>query len=67
MNKIILELPVGVAMEFAGGQATDANVGGFTTTGFFAPGDTDFGGEFGDIFVIFGVGPKFDLGAGFFF
>lgn len=67
MGKIIFELPVGIAMEFTGGQTANANVGGFATTDFFAPSDTDFGGEFGDVFVIFGVGPKFDLGTGFFF
>lgn len=67
MLEVVLEVPVGVAVEFAGGQTTDADIGGFAATNFLAPSDTDFGGEFGDVFVIFGVGPKFDLGAGFFF
>lgn len=67
MNKVIFEVPVSIAMEFAGWQTTYANVGGFATASFFAPSDANFSGEFGDVFVIFGVGPKFDLGAGFFF
>lgn len=63
MDEIILEMPVGVAVEFAGGELTDANVGGFFAASFIAPGDANLGGELGDVVVIFGVSPKLDLGA----
>lgn len=52
-------------MEFAGGDATDADVRSFLVSLFFAPFDADFGGEAGDVFVIFKIGPKFYLGARF--
>ena len=67
MDEIILKMPVGVTVEFAGGEFADADVGGFFAASFFAPGDTDFGGEFGDVFVIFRISPKLDLGTRFFF
>ena len=65
MDEIIFEFPAGVAVEFAGRDATDADVGSFSVTFFLAPFDTDFGGETGNIFVIFKISPKFYLGARF--
>ena len=53
-------------MEFAGGDATDADVSGFTLTRGFAPGNTQLGSELGNVFVIFKIRPKFNFGAGFF-
>ncbi len=67
MDEIILEMPVGITVEFAGREFADADVSGFFAASFFAPGYTDFGGELGDVFVIFGVGPKLNLGTRFFF
>ena len=67
MNEVIFKMPVGITMEFAGGKLTDADISGFFAASFFAPGYTDFGGEFGDIFVIFGVSPKLNLSTRFFF
>ena len=61
MSKVIFEMPIGVAVEFAGWELADADVGGFAATSFFAPGDADLGGQFSDVFVIFGIGPKFNL------
>ena len=67
MDKIIFEFPIRVAMEFAGRDFADTDRGAFTTTnGFFAPFDTNFGRKFRYVFVVFTVGPKFNLGARFF-
>ena len=65
MDKVILEFPAGIAVEFAGGDTTDADVGGFLGALFLAPFDTTFGGETSDVFVIFKISPKFYLGTGF--
>lgn len=68
MNKVILEVPVGITMEFAGRNTPHSDVGGFLTTASFpllAPRKTNLGSEFGDVFVIFEVRPKFYLGTGF--
>ena len=54
-------------MEFAGRDTTDTNIGGFSTASRFAPRYTKLGSEFGDVFVIFEISPKFDLGTRFFF
>ena len=62
MIKIISEMPVGITMEFAGGNPAHSDISGFTTASFLAPGDTYLGSELGDVFVIFEVGPKFYLG-----
>ena len=67
MDEVIFKMPVGITVEFAGGKLTDADISGFFAASFFAPGYTDFGGEFGDIFVIFGVSPKLNLGTRLFF
>ena len=61
MSKVIFKMPISIAVEFAGWQFTDADVGRFATTGLFAPGDADLGGQLSDVFEIFGIGPKFDL------
>ena len=66
MDEIILEVPVGIAVELTGGNPADTNIGRFTLARFLAPSNTKFSGELGDIFVIFEISPKFDLGAGFF-
>lgn len=67
MYKIIFESPTSVTVELACWQATNPNVSGFFATSFFAPRDTEFGGEPGDVFVIFKIGPKFYFGARFLF
>ena len=65
MDKIISKVPVRITVEFAGGNVTDADIGGFAALfPLLAPGETDLGGEFGDVFVILKISPKFDLGAG---
>ena len=68
MNKIVFKLPAGVAMKFTCRNAAHANVWalaamfGFV---FFAPRNAYLSGEFGDVFVILKIGPKFHAGAGF--
>ena len=66
MNKIILEMPIGVAMEFASRNAPDANVSGFTLPRGFTPSNTQLGGELGNVFVVFKIRPKFNFSTGFF-
>ena len=68
MNKIILEMPISITMKFAGGNTANTNIGGFMRAFalLFAPCEADFGGEFGDVFVVFKICPKFDLGTGLF-
>ena len=65
MDEIILQFPTGIAVEFAGWDATDADVGSPFTAGFLAPFDADFGSEACDVFIVFKISPKFNLGAGF--
>ena len=65
MRKIVTKMPVSIAVELPCWEFTDSDVGGFFTSGTFAPGNADFGSEFSDVFVIFKIGPKFYLGAGF--
>lgn len=66
MNKIVFKLPAGVAMKFSCRNAAHANVWalaamfGFV---FFAPRNTNLGGELGDIFIIFKISPKFHASA----
>ena len=67
MDKIIFEFPAGVTVEFARWDATDTDVGSFLVFSFFAPFNTDFGGEAGDVFIIFKISPKFNLGTRFLF
>ena len=67
MDEIIFKMPVSIAVELARRELTDANVGGLFTADLFAPGDTDFGGEASDVFVIFRVSPKLNLGTRLFF
>ena len=43
MNEIILELPAGIAMEFARRDATNADVGSIPTFFFLTPFDAAFG------------------------
>ena len=65
MSKIIFELPVGIAVELASGDAAYPDIGGLLMAGFFAPFNANLGGKARDVFVILKVSPKFDLGAGF--
>ena len=67
MNKIIPEMPISIAMEFTGGNFAHADVSGFFATSFLAPSYADLGGKLSDVFVIFGISPKFYLGSRFFF
>lgn len=62
----IFESPIGIAMEFAGGNTAHMNKRPADFFGaILSPRNiTNFGGEFGDVFVIFEVCPKFSLGAG---
>lgn len=55
MDKIIFEMPVGVAMKFAGWNTSDMDV----------VGNINFSGQFSDVFIIFKISPKFNFGAGF--
>ena len=66
MNKVILEMPIGITMEFASWDATYSDISGFAWTGFFTPSNTKLSGEFSDIFVIFEIRPEFNFSAGFF-
>ena len=65
MGEIIFELPVGIAVELASGDAAYSDIGSLFMAGFFAPFDANLGGEARDVFVIFKVSPKFDLGTRF--
>ena len=56
MNEIIFEMPAGIAMELASRNTVNANV----------RANTNFGSEFGDVFIVFEVSPKIYLGARFF-
>lgn len=71
MNKIIAKRPICVTMKLAGGNTANANVGFiiFKSMIFFlfpAPSNTDFGGQFSNVFIIFKISPKFSLNARFF-
>ena len=68
MNKIVFKLPAGVAMKFSCRNAAHANIRTFAAMFgfvFFAPRDTNLGGELGDIFIIFEISPKFYTCTGF--
>lgn len=65
MGEIVLELPVGVAMEFPGRNATNPDVWGLLMADLLAPRDTDLCSELGDVLVILKVCPKINLCAGF--
>ena len=58
-------MPVGVTVELAGGDFADTNIGRLSAASLFAPGDADFSGEFGDVFVVFAISPKLYRGTGF--
>lgn len=66
MSKIIFKFPIRVAVEFTGGYSANTNVWSFFVTHFLAPFNADFGREFSDIFIVFKIGPKFNLGTRFF-
>ena len=61
-------MPVGITVEFAGGNPTDANIRipALPDGRFLAPSQPDFGGELGDVFVILKICPKLDPSPGFF-
>lgn len=63
MLEIIPETPVGVAMELTGRNPADADVSGLLGASCLTPGNADFSGKLGDVFMVFEIGPKFDLGA----
>ena len=65
MDEIILKFPIRIPVELPGWDATDTNVWSLFMTYFFAPFDTDFGGELGDVLIILKVGPKLDFGTRF--
>ena len=65
MNKVVLQFPTRVAVEFAGGDTTDTNIGGFLGAFFLAPLDATFGSEASDIAKVFKISPKFNLGTRF--
>ena len=62
MDEIVFEFPARVAMEFARGDAADADVGGILVFFLLTPFKTTFGSETGDVFVILKISPKFYLG-----
>ena len=63
MLKIISEMPVGIAMKLASWNSADADVSGLLRASCLAPGNTNFSSKLGDIFMLFKISPKFDLGA----
>ena len=52
-------------MEFAGRNASDTNIMVSFAASFLAPSYANFGGKPGDIFIVFEISPKFDLGTRF--
>ena len=62
MDKIIFELPVGIAVKFPCRNATNTNIWILFVAYFFAPFDTNLSREFCDVFVIFKICPKFNFG-----
>ena len=68
MYEIIFKRPTRITMEFPCWNAAHANVWALAAVFgfvFFAPRNTDFGGEFGDVFIIFEISPKFYTCTGF--
>ena len=53
MDEVVREVPIGIAVKFAGRDAPDADV----------THDAEFGGKFGDIANVFAISPKIYLGA----
>ena len=61
----IFERPVGVTMKLAGWDTTNPNKRAANALGtIVSPRHASLGGEFGDVFVIFKISPKFGLGTG---
>ena len=65
MDEVVAKCPVRIAMEFAGWNTTNADVWVLVMSSLFSPRDTNLGGEFGDIFIVFKISPEFNLGAWF--
>ena len=65
MDKIIFEGPTGIAVKFTGRETTNANETSLLLFMGFRPRNTELGSEFGDIFIVFKISPKFDFGTRF--